>query len=203
MSAKGKFLRYLRKSLKNEPNHDQTVFKKIESEFAKVFDVAKSEVNSKADISHLKLACLVYAAYQVLQQSSISQSAIMNALQDAVSKPNQNLIELGISFMLKLSKDPMKSLTDYCSNKIPYLYGDAFEFEESGSAADSYTLEVRKCLYADFFQSKGVPSLTQLFCEWDQNWIKPISPEKHGVKFIRATTLASGGESCPFTFKRV
>jgi hypothetical protein len=49
----------------------------------------------------------------------------------------------------------------------------------------------------------GRPELTSVLCEFDRNWLAMISPERHGFRFERKTTLGYGGASCPFHFFRV
>ncbi|WP_369795169.1 L-2-amino-thiazoline-4-carboxylic acid hydrolase [Halioglobus sp. HI00S01] len=97
----------------------------------------------------------------------------------------------------------MNSLVNYSSKKIPAMYGRVFAFEEQRIGENTYTMRVTKCFYHEFFKAQGEPHLTQLFCEWDRNWIEPISVRKHRVRFTRLETIASGGSCCPFTFHRV
>jgi hypothetical protein len=64
-------------------------------------------------------------------------------------------------------------------------------------------LEWRKCFWHDFFVAIGHLELTTVLCEFDRNWFDVISPERHGFRFERKTTLGYGGTHCPFHFLRV
>lgn len=105
--------------------------------------------------------------------------------------------------MLALARDPMKSLVNYSKKRLPAMYGKVFTFTQEGDEKSVYTMRVKKCFYHQFYCQHGQPELTKLFCEWDRNWIDPISEAKHKVRFTRSETIATDGESCPFTFERL
>jgi hypothetical protein len=145
---------------------------------------------------------MMLAAYVSLKDLSLANALILDTLQHALSTPNSWIFKAATRLMLLFSRDPMKTLVNYTQNHIPPIYGKAFEFIEEGDSEKQYTMRITRCFYHDFFVGNGAPELTHLFCEWDKNWIDPISPSRHGVHFIRETTIAYGQDSCPFTFRR-
>lgn len=162
-----------------------------------------SDPDDRTMAQHKHISCMMLAAYVTLKDTSLSNTLILEGLQNALSAPNSWLIKTATRLMLLFSRDPMNTLDNYTKNRIPPIYGKAFEFVEEGSADEQYTMRITKCFYNEFFIKNETTELTHLFCEWDKNWIDPISPSKHGVRFIRATTIADGQDSCPFTFRRI
>lgn len=158
---------------------------------------------SRAAKQHQERACLMLAAYQTLSKKINDQKLLLDALEIALCTPNSWMIRNATSAMLFFARDPMTTLVNYTKQRIPPIYGDLFEFTNEGSEEDQFTMRISACFYQDFFIKNDAQELTPLFCAWDRNWIEPISAKKHGVSFRRETTLADGGDSCPFTFIRV
>jgi len=168
-----------------------------------VSEDAKS-LDGRAEKYHLELACLVLASYQFLVgYSSISAATREKILLSSLMRPNQKSIQWGTKIMLALTRDPMRTLVNYSRKRLPAMYGKIFAFSQEGDENSVYTMRVTRCFYHQFFTRHGQPELTRLFCEWDRNWIDPISEAKHKVRFTRAETIATDGESCPFTFERL
>jgi len=62
----------------------------------------------------------------------------------------------------------------------------------------TFGFDVRACHFVDLTRRLGRTELAALFCQADSVFFgRPESP----VRLERATTLAAGGESCPFRFK--
>ena len=159
--------------------------------------------SDKAGTQHQKIACLMLAAYRTLKISVEDHELMLDILCTALTKPNSWMIRNATRVMLFFSKDPMTTLVNYTKNRVPPMYGNVFEFTNEEKDRNEFTMRITSCYYHNFFVTNGAIELTPLFCAWDKNWIEPISPTKHGVKFQRKTTLATGGDSCPFTFVRL
>jgi len=162
----------------------------------------RPSATDRATRQHLELAVLVLSAYRVLLKAGVHYETTLLALENALLKPNSWIIKTATKTMLATTNDPMTRLVNYTKANIPRKYGAGFEFAMEGNHEHEFTMRVKKCLYNDYFNEMSAPELTPLFCAWDQNWIEPISPKRHRVQFERKTTLADGGESCPFTFRR-
>lgn len=157
---------------------------------------------SRAARQHQEIACLMLAAYRTLSTKIDDQDLLLNALGTALCAPNSWMIRNATRAMLFLARDPMAALVNYTKTRIPPIYGDVFKFSNEGNEERQFTMRISTCFYHEFFIRNEAQELTRLFCAWDMNWIEPISAEKHGVTFRRETTLADGGDSCPFTFIR-
>ena len=160
------------------------------------------EKSSRSAQQHLEIACLMLAAYRVLRSKASDQELLLKVLGTALCTPNSWIIRNSTRTMLFFSRDPMTTLVNYTKTRIPPIYGDVFEFSNEGSEEEHFTMRISTCFYHEFFIRNDAKQLTPLFCAWDMNWIEPISAKKHGVEFRRETTLADGGDSCPFTFVR-
>jgi len=68
---------------------------------------------------------------------------------------------------------------------------------------DRYTAEVTRCHYHDVLSANGAGQLTPIFCAFDSNWINAVEAERDGLEFERPTTIGTGGDSCPFRFRRI
>jgi hypothetical protein len=87
--------------------------------------------------------------------------------------------------------------------RATHTYGATFEFEHEGDGSgDFFASNVTRCFYHTFFLANGAPELTPVFCDWDNLWAEEIVPARHGLRFARPTTLASGGDMCRFQFHR-
>ena len=197
------FLRQLRRSAKSRASSGVRVDRReIVRQTEKYLSENGHLAKSAAETSHLEIACLVLAAHHFLGQQAIDDDVIKEILEDAVLKPGRRITRWATRIMLALSRDPMATLVRFSSERIPPAYGSLFRFAEERSEPDSYTMRVTRCFYHEFFARYQVPHLTRIFCRWDEAWIKPISVVRHRVEFTRSETIATGGQSCPFTFRR-
>jgi hypothetical protein len=112
------------------------------------------------------------------------------------------MLRLYTQALLTFSRDPFAAITHAGKQRALEQYGREWEFriEETDRC---FSMTATKCFYADFFRAVGVPQLTRVFCHWDQNWIEPIDPARHKIRFDRPTTMGYGGRECPFIFKRI
>lgn len=151
---------------------------------------------------HLRLAACVLASYQVLVSGSLDRQQSFELIEDVFISIGRTTLKLYTQAILMFSKDPFVAITNTGKKRVVGQYGKAWEFrfEETGN---SFTMTSIKCFYHDFFTAAGAKHLTRIFCRWDENWIKPINPIKHGILFERSTTMGYGGNECPFVFKRV
>lgn len=203
MPMKRRFFIELWKAL---PGVEHKLKRSIEERSCAMSDqlLQNSSTNAKdrATKQHLELAALMLATYRDLLHSGIDRESALSALGQALLKPNSWVIKTATKAMLTVAKDPMVQLVDYTKLNILKKYGTGFEFSMEGSDEVEFTMRVTKCFYNDYFNENSAPELTSLFCAWDQNWIEPISPKRHKILFARDTTIAEGGASCPFTFRR-
>jgi hypothetical protein len=151
---------------------------------------------------HLRLMACVLASYQALPSALPDRTQGLDLVEDVFVSIGRTPLKLYTQAILMFSKDSFSAITGAGKERALGQYGRAWEFrfEETDS---SFTMTSTKCFYHDFFIAAGAQELTRVFCSWDENWIKPIDPAKHGVSFERPTTMGYGGKECPFIFKRV
>jgi len=151
---------------------------------------------------HLRLTACVLASYQALTSGLLDQKQALELVEDVFISIGRITLKLYTQAILMFSKDPFIAITNAGKKRAIEQYGRAWEFRFEGTE-NSFTMTCTKCFYHDFFTVAGAQQLTRVFCSWDENWIKPIDPTKHGILFEQPTTMGYGGKECPFIFKRV
>jgi hypothetical protein len=92
-------------------------------------------------------------------------------------------------------------MVELSKSREQYGFGKGFTFHRT-TDDDHYLLDVHRCFYHDVLVANSAPELTPAMCAFDGNWIEAIDPDKHGIRFDRATTIGLGGTHCPFHFHR-
>lgn len=149
------------------------------------------------------MACYILASDRVLQRYGDSRDEILTMIEKSFSQFDRQAQKESIRESLENADDPMETMVENSERKMQESYGDIFEIEPEGDGEQFYSSTVRQCGYHEFFESYGVPELTQVMCAWDRNWADEIDPEEHGIEFKRPTTIAAGDDACRFEFHRV
>ncbi len=203
VGLKRQFLAALWRELKAQGILNRKVYEPaVLAQFESLIKENSVEQTDGAAKQHQEIGCLMLAAYRTLKTQVDDQNMLLKVLGAALRAPNSWIIRNSTRAMLLFSRDPMTTLVNYTKTRIPPMYGDVFEFSTEGSEEEQFTMRISTCWYHDFFVKNEAKELTPLFCAWDMNWTEAISAAKHGVIFQRETTLADGGDSCPFTFIR-
>jgi len=151
---------------------------------------------------HLRLTACVLASYQALSSGLLDRTQALDLVEEVFVSIGRKTLKLYTQAILMFSQDPFSAITGAGTKRAMQQYGEAWEFRFEGTQS-SFTMTSTRCFYHDFFTAAGAQQLTRVFCSWDENWIRPIDPTKHGVSFERPTTMGYGGKECPFIFKRV
>jgi hypothetical protein len=159
-----------------------------------------SSARDGPSVYHLGYACVVLAADEALAPQIPPQEAVV-LLKEAFVRSGE-FVRDKTRADLDQSKDAFRELVNV-SKQREAQFGASFEFERERDDDGAYLLNVRRCFWHDFFVALGRPELTSVLCEFDRNWFAMISPEHHGFRFERKTTLGYGGACCPFHFFRV
>lgn len=152
---------------------------------------------------HLAAAHLILAADRALAREGIDAERRRGALAHGMATPGRSAMHIATRMLLWGRADKLKALADYSETRIPPRYGASFEVETAERSADTFVQSITRCAYHDVFTRNGAPELTTIMCAFDKMWIDAIDPAKDGVRFERPTTLAEGGKSCRFEFRRV
>lgn len=151
---------------------------------------------------NLKSGAVVLAAYRVLQDT-MPPSDLLALLRRSFIEPFRAAIQSGTAQMLDHAPDPFQALVETSKTREVYFFGKSFSFERPRDDDRAYYCDITRCLWHSFFVAEGVPELTPIFCQFDANWIDAIDPLRHGLRFVRDTTLGYGGHLCAFHFHRL
>ncbi|MGD2252314.1 MAG: L-2-amino-thiazoline-4-carboxylic acid hydrolase [Anaerolineales bacterium] len=178
------------------------LFRKIDNEIERnIVEYSHLLVDEKTH-PHLRLTACVLASYQALTSGLLDRKQALELIEDVFVSTGRTTLKLYTQAILMFSKDPFIAITNAGKKRAMEQYGRAWEFRFEYTE-NSFTMTCIKCFYNDFFTASDSRYLTRIFCSWDENWIKPIDPRKHGILFRRPTTMGYGGKECPFIFNRV
>ncbi|MEV0680880.1 L-2-amino-thiazoline-4-carboxylic acid hydrolase [Actinosynnema sp. NPDC050436] len=162
--------------------------------------VAEAGPRVGCDSPHLPLTATVVAGYRALLDRMPREEALSLVAQ-AFHEPLRPYVHDTTKAALDASDDPFRTITDVSKDREVTYFGADFAFARSEDA-DSYLLDVTRCFYVAVLAACGVPELGPVFCRFDAAWIGAIDRDRHGVDFTRPTTIALGGTTCPFHFRR-
>ncbi|MBB5956614.1 hypothetical protein FHS29_003200 [Saccharothrix tamanrassetensis] len=154
------------------------------------------------DSPHLPLTATVAAGYQALL-TRMPQEQALTVVTQAFHEPVRPFVHDGTKAALDAADDPFAVLTDISKDREENYFGADFAFVRSADDRARYLLDVTRCFYVEVLAKCGVPELGTVFCEFDAGWIGAIDRDRHGIDFTRPTTIARGGATCPFHFRRL
>jgi hypothetical protein len=150
---------------------------------------------------NLRMAAVVLVVYRCLIES-VGYDDLIDALRASFVGAMGDYVTQKTRVWLDASADPFRDMVAVTKEREARSFGAGFVFEVQRDDDDAYLLDVRRCFWHDFFRDEGAAELTHVFCAFDGNWIEAIDPTRHGFRFERPTTLALGGDRCPFHFRR-
>ncbi|GGP35297.1 L-2-amino-thiazoline-4-carboxylic acid hydrolase [Saccharothrix coeruleofusca] len=150
---------------------------------------------------HLELTAVVVAGYQCLLARMPQREALVRVAR-AFHEPTRPHGHDSTRAALDAAEDPFAVIVGYSKDREENYFGADFAFERTADDDERYLVDVRRCFYVEVLARCGVPELGPVFCEFDAAWISAIDPDRHGIDFRRPTTIARGGATCPFHFRR-
>ena len=150
---------------------------------------------------HLKMALVLLAAYQELQER-YRDEVLLPRLRQAFVEPLRPYVAQATSSSLEAAADPFSAMVTISRERERAFFGESFVFDHPADDDTQYIAEVRRCFYHDVLVASDAAQLTPILCAFDATWIEAIDPSRHGFTFERLTTIGTGGATCPFTFKR-
>jgi hypothetical protein len=150
---------------------------------------------------HLKLALVLLAAYQELQDRHRDE-VLLPRLRQAFVEPLRPYVAQATSSSLEAAADPFSAMVAISRERERSFFGESFAFGHPVDDDHQYIAEVRRCFYHDVLAACGAAQLTPILCAFDATWIDVIAPSRHGFFFERSATIGTGGATCPFTFTR-
>jgi len=149
---------------------------------------------------NLRYACAILAAHEALIERGQTDGAVP-ILREAFSAAG-DFVRYKTRAGLDASADPFSELVNVSKAREAVQFGTGFDLARVQDDDHQYLLDVRRCLWNDFFVDVGRPELTVVLCDFDSTWFTAIDPARHGFRFQRETTLGYGGGHCPFHFIR-
>jgi hypothetical protein len=157
-------------------------------------------VDNRAQI-HLQMACLVQAAYKtLLPWLGNDQQKVIQLIRKPVGESAAEPLGFAQRFVLFFHLNKFK----FVSSSLKLMeadFGKGFTLSHHVSPG-IHKARVSRCLYHSVFTAEELPELTPIFCALDRMWFDQLRPQKHGVEFLRPSTLAKGDAACEFIVKK-
>ncbi|MGW4637902.1 L-2-amino-thiazoline-4-carboxylic acid hydrolase [Sphaerisporangium sp. NPDC004334] len=161
----------------------------------------RHRVIDEASAFNLALSLAVLAGYQELAPQ-YRDDELHALLRTAFVEPMRATVQQATAAALDAAADPFAAMVDISRLRERYAFGAGFTFTHPRDDDGHYVAQVERCYYHDVLSANGAAHLTPVFCAFDANWIDVIDPERHGFAFDRPTTIGTGGQNCPFRFRR-
>lgn len=185
-------LRHFRKTLPKSASASFT------HSFAAIMDAERPFATDRATHGHLVVGACVVSAYRAWMTHGLDPVA-------AKARTREPTITIGkrtIASMMRLtaffSKDAFESVRAYTQHRTDTAFGPSFDIHYA-DMEDGFVSEVTRCGYQSFLRRHDALDLLDLFCEWDRTWIDALPK---AIRFHRPPTIAQGGASCRFEFRR-
>lgn len=147
---------------------------------------------------HIVFGSCVLVSYRVLLRANLSDHDAKKAVSATLCNIGKRTNWFVMWLTCRLAFDPFRAIQNYTKHRIPASYGPSFEILYH-EASDEFTSEVVACGYRSFLLRHHATELLPLFCEWDKVWIDALPKS---IAFSRPQTLAQGGGTCRFEFRR-
>jgi hypothetical protein len=180
---------------------DPELAKRIRGRHRDLINAQESYPSDEHSWMHLKMALVLLAAYQELEER-YPDPDLVPRLREAFVEPLRPYVAQATSSSLDAATDPFSAMVAISKERERAFFGESFVFDHPVDDDSQYVAEVRHCFYHDVLVANHAPQLTPILCAFDAAWIDVIDPPRHGFNFERPHTLGTGGASCPFTFTR-
>jgi hypothetical protein len=154
----------------------------------------------------LAAAAAAVAAYRRMTNDGLAPEEARAIIATALTGPISRHVGLYLASRFGISsRHPEHAFDRIVTEFLPRgvsRFGRYWKFHESEHVASRFAVDVKRCLFNDFFRHAGAPELTGLFCELDMVWARELAHPRYGVAFSREHTLAGGWPACNFAFTR-
>ena len=148
--------------------------------------------------SQILFAATVLCLYRRLRRLGNTDEKARATLRHALCSLGRKTTAFFIRLTFAFARDPLQHIRKYSQDRMHNAYGPSFQIRES-EIHGGFVSEVHVCGYRTFLARHHALDLASVLCEWDRVWIDAL-PD--GIAFARPTTLATGGASCRFEFRR-
>ncbi|NIU85961.1 MAG: hypothetical protein GWN56_01260, partial [Nitrosopumilaceae archaeon] len=182
--ATSKFMAGLKSEMNDSLEVDTTSMLESIKKEAKEIEVANTaSIVDAPSHGHVELCSSVIAAYNKLIPVIGTQEATLEFMSKSMMTGVNNL---SMRTSLSLVLDSCKNNSDRLKDIFSWLmdqYGVTFNWtapHEETEEEDSFSIEIDRCFYCNFFSSQNAAFLTPILCQLDSIWFEMMDPEKHG-----------------------
>ncbi|MEO0829547.1 MAG: L-2-amino-thiazoline-4-carboxylic acid hydrolase [Pseudomonadota bacterium] len=155
-----------------------------------------------AKVSRAVAALLHAAAEYAEEEGALSRMHAVAAVRPAFLDTGAWLVRAGFAAWLSTVKNPVANLSRRkLDREVQTLWGSGMETDVERHP-DELVLSVKSCPFSEYFWNVARPDLTPILCAWDAQWMAQVNTSRSPVQVLRPSTIASGGASCDFRFRR-
>lgn len=164
----------------------------FEKRFAVNFPKVESLIKNDLDRGHVSFVLLVASLYEAFLEIGFSDKTALLWTEESINAPTYSFVAEGTERMLDTASNPFEALVASSKMREQSYFGDSFDFERPIDDDFGYVLHIKKCLFYETLKHLNKTELQPLICRIDLGWINGIKPQKHGLRFVRPVTFASG-----------
>lgn len=170
----------------------------FDDRFATVLSSERNFISDRTTHGHIVMLSSALCAYRIWIAEGLDPASAKRAVGMPVSTLWKRSTGLTMWALSVFSKDTFEALRKYTIERTGAAYGPSFEINYL-EIDDGFVSEVQTCGFRTFFARHDACELLDLFCEWDRTWINGLP---QSIRFHRPPTIAQGGPSCRFEFRR-
>lgn len=171
---------------------------RFDTALAELLNCEKQYLTDRITNSHILFVASVLCLYRALRSLGIADQVARAIMRRALRRLGRRTTASIIRASFAFAKDPFQTIRKYSGDRAQNAYGPTFRISES-DIDGGFVSEVHVCGYRTFLARHHAPGLASVLCEWDSVWIDAL-PD--AIAFTWPTTLATGGASCRFEFRR-
>ncbi|CCO24638.1 L-2-amino-thiazoline-4-carboxylic acid hydrolase [Maridesulfovibrio hydrothermalis] len=147
-------------------------------------------------VSQLTRRCIEAELYGQLYETITEKLGKEAALEIIAENLRKTAFQAGQEFAALAQE---KSLAHFATVVEIWKKGDAIEVADISIDGNTLSIEVVRCMYQESYRKMGLPEelCRMLSCSRDEPFAKGYSRK---IRMERLTTLADGGNHCPFIF---
>ena len=149
------------------------------------------------------VAMALLAAEQVLRERLPDRTQRHRLLEQALVEPLHEPARSATVTALDAADDPFAMMVATTHEREKHSFGARFVFAHPVDTDSEFISDVRHCFFHELLTASGAGHLTSILCAFDATWMGAVDPARHGFTVDRTRTIATGGGSCPFRFRRV
>lgn len=155
----------------------------------------------------LLIASMILGAYHELRPLVKDEQTRLSILRNAMVAPFKERVSAYLADRFGISQGtPGEAFSRIAENFIARgeeRFGRSYTYVQEVQDGTRSFINIRKCLFNDFFRANGAPEVTPICCAIDDLWAEELEKPQYGVRFDRPTTLARGDDMCRFQFTKI